>query len=160
MIKDVIFISRGNETFSRHRVRSLAEGWHVSVLAAFCCLQQSLGLSSKHRHQLTQSLISWWNFFKGMNWNRAKSDYRGSEQEGLCVPVSTYLSDSKKNPWMPPPRVIAAVTRPLGWHWWEDVDKGKTEGWKGKLWEVREIIATAVIASLKCNLLWSLWNRR
>lgn len=37
MIRDVIFISRGNETFSQHHVRRLAAGWHVSVLAAAFC---------------------------------------------------------------------------------------------------------------------------
>lgn len=102
LIKDVIFISRGNETFSRHHVRSLAEGGHVSALAAFCCVQQSLGLSSRYRHlssryrHMTQSVISCSNLFKGMNWTRAKNDYPGSEQEVLCVLVSTNLSNSKK----------------------------------------------------------------
>lgn len=164
MIKDVIFISRGNGTFRQLHVRRL--GWRLACLSAGCFLLPSAGSGAFFKAQapqLTQSVISWWNFFKGMEWNWAKNNYQGSEQEGLCVLVSTLsvqFQNKKKTPWMPPPRAIAAVTRPLGRPWWEDVDKGKTEGWQEKLWGVREIIATAVIAPLKCNLLWSLWNGR
>lgn len=55
---------------------------------------------------------------------------------------------------MPLPHLVGTVTRPLGGQWQEDVDKGKTEGQKGKSEEVREIVTTTVTASQNCNLLY------
>lgn len=94
LIKDVTFISKGNETFgvTSQLWLKAATSQHWLLSAAF----SSLGLPSKHRHHLRQSGVSCSHVLKGLSKTRTKSDYLGSEQEGLCVLVSTNLSNSKK----------------------------------------------------------------
>lgn len=75
LIEVVIFISKGNETFIRSRVRALAEGCQVSALAAFRSFQWALGLSSQHRRCLAQNTASCFNVLKSLNGARTKSNY-------------------------------------------------------------------------------------